>query len=138
MALTMFKEARSTATKTTWRALLIGAAVPIAMLAAAPAVSAVEIDRTATVQSEQLPGGVADPTALLDLKQCLTDLQAALPADPQAQAPAPAAGEQLLPDPAAPAPAVTDIAELTKACQAVLATVTSASPPAATAPAPAG
>jgi hypothetical protein len=138
----MFKEAR--VDKKTWRAVLIGAAVPIAMLAGAPAVSAAETDQTETVNSEQLPlpdpglplpGGLPDPAALAllpDLLTCVTDLLAALPAEvPDA----PVAGtEQLplplpVPDPGAGAPApLPDIAALTTQCQDALATLTGAVP----------
>ncbi|HEX2145330.1 MAG TPA: hypothetical protein VHG10_12565 [Glycomyces sp.] len=137
MAESMFEEARSKAAKQTWRAVVIGAAIPFAMLAAAPAVSAAETEAVeSTVQSEQLPpvpGAAPDPTALLDLQQCLTDLQAALSAG--APAPAPAApGEQVPTQPGGDAPAAPDIGALTKTCQDILATVTGTAP---TAPDPA-
>ncbi|MDN3238874.1 hypothetical protein [Glycomyces tritici] len=141
----MFNEARTTDARTestdkAWRAVVVGAAVPFAMLAAAPAVSAAEVEthEVQTVNSEQLPPapGLPDPQALLDLQKCLTDLQAALPAEPPVAAPVEA--EQLpglpLPDPGAPA--VPDIGALNEICQQVLATVTGAAPPVAPPAAP--
>jgi len=141
MAETMFKEEQSTKSRKTWRMIVIGAAVPFAMLAAAPAVSAAETDQAeVAVQSEQLPGlplplpdpglpvpGVPDPQALLDLQQCLADVQALLPAD----VPAPAEAEQLpvpLPDPGG-LPALPDLGALNDTCQAVLATLQAQVPP---------
>lgn len=136
MALSMFEkersEARTKAPTKTWRALVVGAAVPIAMLAAAPAVSAAETsDQAETVKSEQLPlpdpglpvdppadlpvpGGL-DPTALADLPDlltCVTDLLDGLAADVPAPVPAPPVEgtEQVpplplpVPDPGVPAP----------------------------------
>lgn len=132
--------------KNTWRAILIGAAVPFAVLAAAPAVGAAEpADQVETVNSEQLPplpvdppqlpGGLPDPTALTDLATCLTDLQAAL----DAGAPIPAESldeyEQLPPLPVplpvpggGDAPALPDIGALAQTCQDILAMVTGAAP----------
>lgn len=144
MAQSMFKEARVKDSKQTWRAVVIGAAVPIAMLAAAPAVSAAETVQTETVNSEQLPplpgdlplpGGL-DPTALAklpDLLTCVTDLLDALPADVPPVPGAPA--EQLpglplplpVPDPGADAP-LPDIADLTSKCQSALDQLTGAVP----------
>jgi hypothetical protein len=135
MALSMFEKersARTDASTKTWRALVVGAAVPIAMLAAAPAVSAAETgDQAETVNSEQLPvpdpglpdpglpdpglpvpGGL-DPAALAqlpDLLTCVSDLLDGLAADVPAPAPAPPVegSEQVpplpLPDPGVPAP----------------------------------
>lgn len=143
MAESMFKVERAKETKKTWRTVVIGAAVPIAMLAAAPAVSAAEIDQTAaqTVQSEQLPdlpvdppAGLPDPAALLDLEACLTELQglvAQLP--PPAEVPAEA--QELpglpLPDPGAgaPLPAVPDVGLLTETCKQVVEIVKGLLPP---------
>ncbi|GAA2171499.1 MULTISPECIES: hypothetical protein [Glycomyces] len=155
MALSMFEkersEARTDATTKTWRALVVGAAVPIAMLAAAPAVSAAETgDQAETVKSEQLPlpdpglpvpdpglpvpGGL-DPAALADLPDlltCVSDLLDGLSADVPAPVPAPPVegSEQLpvplpVPDPGVPAPGgdapLPDIADLTTKCQDALA-----------------
>jgi hypothetical protein len=134
MALSMFEKersARTDASTKTWRALVVGAAVPIAMLAAAPAVSAAETgDQAETVNSEQLPplpdpglpvpdpglpvpGGL-DPAALAelpDLLTCVSDLLDGLSADVPAPVPAPPVegSEQLpaplpVPDPGVPAP----------------------------------
>ncbi|MDR7339902.1 hypothetical protein [Glycomyces lechevalierae] len=144
-------EARTDATTKTWRALVVGAAVPIAMLAAAPAVSAAETgDQAETVKSEQLPlpdpglpvpdpglpvpGGL-DPAALADLPDlltCVSDLLDGLSADVPAPVPAPPVegSEQLpvplpVPDPGVPAPGgdapLPDIADLTTKCQDALA-----------------
>ncbi|MCD0447093.1 hypothetical protein LO763_26090 [Glycomyces sp. A-F 0318] len=128
MAESMFEAAPTTKSRKTWRMVVIGAAVPFAMLAAAPAVTAAE--------AEQLPPapvpGAPDPQALLDLEQCLTDVQALLPADAPAPAELPAEAEQL---PPAPAPAVPDVAALNETCQQILATLQGAAP--APAPAPA-
>ncbi|NUQ87759.1 MAG: hypothetical protein HOQ43_04770 [Glycomyces artemisiae] len=133
--------------KNTWRAILIGAAVPFAVLAAAPAVgAAAPADQVETVNSEQLPPlpgagdlpvpgdlPIPDPTALTDLATCLTDLQAAL----DAGAPIPAESldeyEQLPPLPlpvpgGGDAPALPDIGALAQTCQDILATVTGAAP----------
>lgn len=141
MAWSMFDEertahARTESTDKTWRAVVVGAAVPFAMLAAAPAVSAAEVEthEVQTVNSEQLPPlpvdpppGLPDPTALAklpDLLTCVTDLLAALPADvPAAPAP-PAEGSEQLPPLPAPAPGgapLPDIAALTTQCQDALA-----------------
>jgi len=154
MALSMFErersEAQTDAPTKTWRALVVGAAVPIAMLAAAPAVSAAETsDQAETVNSEQLPplpdpglpdpglpvpGGL-DPAALADLPDllaCVSDLLDGLAADVPAPVPAPPVegSEQLpvpLPDPGVPAPGgdapLPDIADLTTKCQDALASL---------------
>ena len=138
-----------------WRGVLAGAAaVPLAVFAAAPAVGAAGVGAHDAAQTEQVPDlpvgelpvevpGGLDPTALLDLQQCLTDLQAALGdavgevPDPGGAVPLP---EQLpglpLPDPGLPvpvpgdgsgdAPALPDIGALNETCQAVLETVTGA------------
>lgn len=138
MAQSMFKEVR--VNKKTWRAVLIGAAAPIMMFAGAPAVSAAETDQTETrtVEAEQLPGlpgGLPDPTALLDLQACLTELQGLVaqlpppPVDPPVAPPlAPQESEQL-PDPGAPAPAVPDIGALTEVCKQVVEVVKGLIPP---------
>jgi hypothetical protein len=124
--------------KKTWRAVMIGAAVPIMMFAGAPAVSAAETDQTETrtVEAEQapgLPGGPPDPTALLDLQACLTELQGLVaklpppPVDPPAAPPvAPQESEQL---PGAPAPAVPDVGALTEICKQVVEVVKGLVPP---------
>jgi hypothetical protein len=138
MALSMFQKARSEdkATTKTWRAVVIGAAVPIAMLAGAPAVSAAETtEQTQTVQSEQLPplpvdppAGLPDPAALLDLEACLTELQGLIAQLPPAEVPAEA--EQLppvVPDPGVPA--VPDVSALTETCKQVVEIVKSLLPP---------
>jgi len=138
MAESMFEKEQS---RKTWRMVVIGAAVPFAMLAAAPAVSAADIDQVETAGSEQVPpmpvdppvaspteppAGQPDPQALLDLQQCLTDVQALLSADVPADAPAdvPAEADQLpsLPDPGAapPQPAAPDVVALNQTCQEVL------------------
>jgi hypothetical protein len=149
MALSMFNEertadARTKSTNMTWRAVVVGAAVPFAMLASAPAVSAAEVEthEVQTVNSEQLPPvpGAPDPTALAklpDLLTCVTDLLAALPADvPPAPAPPVEGSEQVPPLPLpTPAPGgdapLPDIAALTTQCQDALAKL-----PAPPAPAP--
>ncbi|MDA1368783.1 hypothetical protein [Glycomyces algeriensis] len=140
-------EAETESTKGTWRAVVVGAAVPLAMLAAAPAVSAAEVETHAvethavgthavqTVNGEQLPPlpvdpppGLPDPTALAklpDLLKCVTDLLAALPADAPAAPAPPVEGSEQLPPPPAPAPGgdapLPDIAALTTQCQDALA-----------------
>ncbi|GAA1677618.1 hypothetical protein GCM10009830_25690 [Glycomyces endophyticus] len=141
----MFTVERDRTPKTkTWRAVFVGLAVPVAMLAAAPAVSAAEpADRAETVAAEQLPplpvdppplpGGLPDPTALTDLATCLTDLQAALDAGAPLPAELEEEYEQLppLPVPGVPggdAPALPDIGALAQTCQDILATVTGAVP----------
>lgn len=138
-----------------WRGVLAGAAaVPLAVFAAAPAVSAAGMHTSESAQTEQVPelpvgevpvdvpGGL-DPTALLDLQQCLTDLQTAL-GDTAGEVPDPGGEvplqEQLpglpAPVPGQPVPApgdgtdvptVPDLAMLNETCQSVLATVTGAS-----------
>ncbi|GAA2292036.1 hypothetical protein GCM10009853_054820 [Glycomyces scopariae] len=144
MAESMFETARDRSPKTkTWRAVFIGLAVPVAMLAAAPAVGAAETtDRVETVAAEQLPplpvdppplpGGLPDPTALTDLATCLTDLQAALDAGAPLPAELEEEFEQLPPLPVpVPGgdPALPDIGALAQTCQDILATVTGAVPP---------
>jgi len=133
--------------KNTWRAILIGAAVPFAVLAAAPAVGAAETaEPVQTVASEQLPplpvdppplpGGLPDPTALTDLATCLTDLQAALDAGAEIPAESQDEYEQLpplpVPAPDLPVPGgdspLPDIGALAQTCQDILATVTGAVP----------
>jgi hypothetical protein len=135
----MFTTARAKSTKKTWRAVLIGATVPIAMLGAAPAVGAADIDRAETVVDEQLPPAPAPPGApdpLTDLLTCVTELLAALDSQapaPPAPAPAGAEAEQLppLPPGAEPPP---DIAALTAQCEAALAKLQPQTPPAPPAP----
>lgn len=108
---------------------MIGAAVPFAMLAAPPVAGAAEAEPVAAVSSEQLPPAPAptlpDPQALLDLQQCLTDVQAALPAETP-PAPAPGEAEQL---PPAPAPAPPDLNALNELCQQILTTLQGAPAP---------
>jgi hypothetical protein len=143
----MFHTARAKASKRAWRAVLIGATVPIAMLAAAPAVGAADIDRAETVTSEQLPPappapGVPDPAALSELLTCVADLFAAAldtqapPAPPPAPMP-PGEAEQLppLPPPPGGQPPAPDIATLTAQCQDLLALLQPPTPPAPPAPA---
>jgi hypothetical protein len=118
-----------------WRGVLAGAAaVPLAVFAAAPAVGATGAETSESAQTEQLgdlpvevPGGL-DPTALLDLQQCLTDLQAAVE-DTADEVPDPG-----VPDPGAVAqleeqiddPPVPDVGALTEICQSELETITGA------------
>jgi hypothetical protein len=134
----MFKKAR--VNKQTWRAVLVGAAVPIMMFAGAPAVSAAETDQseTRTVEAEQLPGlpgGLPDPTALLDLQACLTELQGLIaqlpppPVDPPAVPPVVPQEEQLPVDPGAPLPTVPDVGALTEVCKQVVEVVKGLIPP---------
>jgi hypothetical protein len=119
----MFEEAQSTTSRKTWRAVVIGAVVPLAMLAAAPAVSAAEIEQVeaAVEQAPPAPGPGApdDPQGLLDLQQCLTDIQALLPAETP-PAPAPGGTEQV---PPGPAPGAPDLDALNELCQQVLASL---------------
>lgn len=121
------------ARRNTWRAVLIGAAVPFALLAAAPAVGAAETDTvsgaTTTVTGEQLPPvpGAPDPTALTDLATCLNDLKAAL--DAKAPAPGPAPAAEQLPAPPGGAPALPDIGALAQTCKDILASVKAPAPP---------
>lgn len=144
MAQSMFNEERKTrATNKTWRAAVVGAAVPFAIFAAAPGVSAagadpVEAAPVQTVESEQLalPGGLPDPTALLDLQACLTELQGLIaqlppppvepPVDPPVEPPvAPPVESEQLPG----APAVPDIGALTEVCKQVVEVVKGLIPP---------
>ncbi|MEU6859718.1 hypothetical protein AB0B28_12710 [Glycomyces sp. NPDC046736] len=141
MAQSMFKQERPNYARKTWRTVLIGAAVPLAVLAAAPAVGATETVTAETVNAEQLPGlpapglpdpglpdpGVPDVQALLDLQLCLADLQAALSVDVDV----PAEAEQLpLPGDVPGLPTdVPDVAAMNETCQAVLAIVLADVPP---------
>ncbi|RRR97371.1 hypothetical protein [Glycomyces terrestris] len=135
MAESMFNEARVQTPKKTWRAAVVGLAVPALMLVGAPAVSAAgtTAEPVQAVAGEQLPGvplpgGLPDPAALADLPAlltCVTDLLDKLGgAAPPLPAPA---GEQLpgLPLPAPPAPGgdapLPDITALNDKCQAALA-----------------
>jgi hypothetical protein len=133
MAESMFEAAPTTKSRKTWRMVVIGAAVPFAMLAAAPAVGAAEIEQAETVSSEQLPPNppptAPDPVA--ELKQCLADVQALLSGVPAPGAPAPAETEQAPPAP--PAPGGPDLAPLNELCQQILTTLQNQPP----APAPA-
>ncbi|THV31503.1 hypothetical protein [Glycomyces paridis] len=108
-------QSTSNNSRKTWKGVLIGAAVPIAMLAGAPAASA-----------EQLPAA-PDVQALLDLQLCLADLQAALSVDVPAEVPGaeqlPAPGD--LPGLPTDAP---DVAAMNETCQTVLALVLAQSP----------
>jgi hypothetical protein len=148
MAEPMFKEEHDKQSKKTWKALVIGAAVPVMMFAGTPAASAAEADpaqvraqaEALIAEGEQAPAlpGVPDPTALLDLQACLTELQgliAQLPPPPAAP-PAPVESEQLpglpLPDPGAPA--VPDIGALTEVCKQVVEVVKGLLPPVPDAP----
>lgn len=165
MAQSMFEKARTddeqttTATKKTWRAAVIGAAIPFAIFAAAPGVGAagadpVEAAPVQTVESEQLPPlpidppvDVPDPTALLDLQACLTELQGLIaqlpppPVEPPVEPPVapPVESEQLPPGLPVPAPgdpgadpglpAVPDVGALTEVCKQVVEVVKSLLPP---------
>jgi hypothetical protein len=84
-----------------WKAVVVGAAVPVMMLAAAPAVSATEIE-TVQAESEQLPvpdpGAPVDPPAGDDLVTQLGECVAALVSavvDTAGDAPVPAPAEQV-------------------------------------------
>lgn len=137
MAESMFKEERDKKPKQTWKALVIGAAVPVMMLAGSPAASAAEADPAQVrVQAEAviaageqlpgLPGGLPDPTALLDLQACLTELQGLIAQLPPAPVPVPPVeSEQLpgLPLPGPGLPAVPDIGALTEVCKQVVEVV---------------
>ncbi|HLU29930.1 MAG TPA: hypothetical protein VKZ65_15985, partial [Glycomyces sp.] len=102
-----------------WRTVLTGAAVvPIAVLAAAPAVGAATTGAIETADVEQQPPAPApDPDqALLDLQTCLTKLEGVVAAPaPAAPAPAVGAAEQQ------PAPPTPDLATLVETCEAILA-----------------
>ena len=143
MAQSMFTTARAKASTKTWRAVLIGATVPLAMLAGAPAVGAADVDPAETVVGEQLPpappppGGAPDPAALTDLLTCVADLLAALDAQaPAPPAPPAAEADQLPPLPPPPgAEPPPDIAALTEQCEAALAKLQPPTPPAPPAPA---
>lgn len=105
--------AKSTSNKSRkiWRGVLVGAAVvPLALFASAPSVGAAETDHTETTENEQLPGvgdlpgGLPDPQALLDLQACLTELQA-LVGDTAGDVPDPDQPDPGLPDdPGLPVP----------------------------------
>ncbi|WP_205326303.1 hypothetical protein [Glycomyces sp. YM15] len=140
----MFKAERTDQTGTepttkTWRTVVIGAAVPLVMLAGAPAVSAAEIETVETAQSEQLPplpvdppAGLPDPAALLDLQGCLTELQGLIAQLPPPAVPdVPAEAEQLppLPDPGTGVPDVPDVSALTEVCRQVVEVVKGLLPP---------
>jgi hypothetical protein len=161
MAQSMFEKARTDAeqttkaTKKTWRAAAIGAAIPFAIFAAAPGVSAAGADPAEaapvqTVESEQLPPlpvdppvDVPDPTALLDLQACLTELQGLIaqlpppPVEPPVEPPVtpPTGSEQLpVPAPGDPGadpglPAAPDVGALTEVCKQVVEVVKSLLPP---------
>lgn len=100
-----------------WRTVLIGAAVPLAVLATAPAAGA-----------EQLPVEPPDVQALIDLQVCLADIQAALNIDvpdaPAEQLPVP------IPDPGLPGdlPGAPDVAAMNDTCQLILAIVLDGAP----------
>lgn len=132
-----------------WRTVLTGAAViPIAVLAAAPAVGAAVTEASGTADAEQepvqapveVPAEVPDQEqALRDLDSCLTELEAlvgeAPAADPAAPAPAVGGAEQLpveVPDQAPDA--VPDLASLVDTCQALLETAQGTAPSAEPAP----
>lgn len=105
--------------------------VPIALLAAAPAVGAAATETAGRASVEQAPPVPApDPDqALLDLQKCLSDLEGAVDALAPAPAPAPAAAEQQ------PVPEVPDPATLAETCESILSAVQGAAPPAPPAPA---
>ncbi|HEU5128089.1 MAG TPA: hypothetical protein VFU12_08880 [Glycomyces sp.] len=136
-----------------WRTVLTGAAViPIAVLAAAPAVGAAVTEASGPADAEQepiqapveVPAEVPDQTqALRDLDSCLTELEALVgeaPAPaPAAPAPGVGAAEQLpveVPDQApVEVPAeVPDLVSLVDTCQALLETAQGTAPAAEPAP----
>lgn len=166
MAQSMFETARSDEERTTeptktWRAAVIGAAIPFAIFAAAPGVSAMGADSAEAapvqaVEAEQLPPlpvdppiDVPDPTALLDLQACLVELQgliAQLPPPPtEPPVTPPVEAEQLpvpLPPPDDPGtgqpPAVPDVGVLTQVCKEIVEVVKSLLTPVAEPPADPG